>query len=130
DLVLVLNKADLAQVVGEGEAQALWPGAPLVHSSTLTAEGVAALEVAIVDLASAGEARAGEVLVSAARHQDALRRAAAQLHAAEATLASGIPLDFVSIDLRSALDALGEITGETASADLLDHIFSEFCIGK
>ena len=41
-----------------------------------------------------------------------------------------MPLDFVSIDLRAALDALGEITGETATADLLDRIFAEFCIGK
>jgi tRNA modification GTPase len=70
------------------------------------------------------------VLVSSARHQDALRRAAAQLAAAEETLESGIALDFVSIDLRTALETLGEVTGETADTDLLDRIFSEFCIGK
>ncbi len=48
----------------------------------------------------------------------------------QATLADGLPLDFVAIDLRAALEALGEITGETATADLLDRIFAEFCIGK
>jgi tRNA modification GTPase len=46
------------------------------------------------------------------------------------TLAAGLPLDFVAIDLRAALEALGEITGEMATADLLDRIFAEFCIGK
>ena len=44
--------------------------------------------------------------------------------------AISLPLDFVSIDLRAALAALGEITGETATDDLLDRIFAEFCIGK
>jgi len=59
-----------------------------------------------------------------------LRRAAEHLCASLAPLEQGLPLDFVSIDLRAAYDALGEITGETAGDDLLDKIFSEFCIGK
>jgi tRNA modification GTPase len=70
------------------------------------------------------------VLVSSARHKDALRRGLEHIQAAEVTLADGLPLDFVAIDLRAALEALGEITGETATADLLDRIFAEFCIGK
>ncbi|HKV83795.1 MAG TPA: tRNA uridine-5-carboxymethylaminomethyl(34) synthesis GTPase MnmE, partial [Ktedonobacterales bacterium] len=72
----------------------------------------------------------GDPLVSSVRHQAALRQAGEHLRAALATLGESIPLDFVSIDLRAALDALGEITGETATADLLDTIFAEFCIGK
>ena len=75
--------------------------------------------------------RRGEsVLVTSARHQEALRRVAEHLRAAISSLEQALPLDFVSIDLRAAYDALGEVTGETASEDLLDRIFSEFCIGK
>ncbi|MGH2515251.1 MAG: tRNA uridine-5-carboxymethylaminomethyl(34) synthesis GTPase MnmE, partial [Ktedonobacterales bacterium] len=85
---------------------------------------------AIAALVSSGAAQPADVLVASARHQDALRRADAHLAAAEAALASSLPLDFVSIDLRAALEALGEITGETATAGLLDGIFAEFCIGK
>jgi tRNA modification GTPase len=70
------------------------------------------------------------VLVSSARHKDALRRSLEHIQAAAVTLTDGLPLDFVAIDLRAALEALGEITGETATADLLDRIFAEFCIGK
>jgi tRNA modification GTPase len=70
------------------------------------------------------------VLVTNVRHQEALRRAAEHLQASVISLEQGLPLDFVSIDLRAAYDALGEVTGETASEDLLDKIFSEFCIGK
>lgn len=130
ELVLVLNKADLPQVVDEAQVRELWPGAALAHTCSLSSEGIAALEDAITHKVLRGETQAGEVLVSSTRHQDALRRAAAQLAAAEETLDGGLALDFVSIDLRTALETLGEVTGETADTDLLDRIFSEFCIGK
>ena len=129
-LLLTLNKADLTTVVQDGDARALWPDAPVVRTSTVTSDGIAALEEAIARLALGGQAVAGDVLVSSARHRDALRRAAEHLAAAAVTLADGLPLDFVSVDLRAGLEALGEITGETATADLLDRIFAEFCIGK
>jgi tRNA modification GTPase len=129
-LLLALNKADLPAALGEVEARALWPGAPLVHLSTLTREGVAPLEAAITRLALSGEAQMADPLVASARHADALRRAGESLAAAQQTLGQRDPLDFVAIDLRDALEALGEITGETATADLLDQIFAQFCIGK
>ena len=129
-LLLALNKADLAPALREEEARALWPGAPLVHLSTLTREGVAPLEESISRLALSGEAQMADPLVASARHADALRRAGESLAAARQTLAQRDPLDFVAIDLRDALEALGEITGETATADLLDQIFAQFCIGK
>jgi tRNA modification GTPase len=128
--ILVLNKADLPRQLSDETAQALWPGAPLVATSTITGNGLAALEGQIAALALGGTAQAGDVLVSSARHKDALRRGLEHIQAAEVTLADGLPLDFVAIDLRAALEALGEITGETATADLLDRIFAEFCIGK
>ena len=128
--ILVLNKADLPHQLSDESAQALWPDAPLVATSTVTGSGLASLEGQIAALALGGAAQAGDALVSSARHKDALRRGVEHLQAARATLADGLPLDFVAIDLRSALEALGEITGETATADLLDRIFAEFCIGK
>ncbi len=129
-VILVLNKADLTPILREAEAASIWPGAPLIHTSTLTRQGVAPLEEAIARLALGGQATTPDVLVSSARHRDALRRASEHLTNAATTLDDRLPLDFVSIDLRAALDALGEITGETATADLLDRIFAEFCIGK
>jgi tRNA modification GTPase len=128
--LLLLNKADLPREVADVKAQTLWPGAPLIATSTVSGEGLAALEREIGRLALGGEARAGDVLVSSARHKDALRRGLEHLQAASVTLQDALPLDFVAIDLRAALEALGEITGETATADLLDRIFAEFCIGK
>lgn len=63
-------------------------------------------------------------------HQTVLRLAADHLAAAQVSLEQRVPLDFVSIDLDAAYDALGEATSETAREDPLDRIFSEFCLGK
>jgi tRNA modification GTPase len=128
--IIILNKADLSRRLDDEEALALWPGASVIATSTITGEGLAPLEEQIAALALGGTAQAGDALVSSARHKDALRRGLEHTQAARATLADGLPLDFVAIDLRATLDALGEITGETATADLLDRIFAEFCIGK
>jgi tRNA modification GTPase len=130
-VIIVINKADCPQQLEIDEVRGMWPGAPCVATSTLTRVGLPKLEETIADLVLAGRTIEREsVLITSARHQEALRRAAQHLQASLATLEQGLPLDFVSIDLRTAYDALGEVTGETVSEDLLDKIFSEFCIGK
>jgi len=72
----------------------------------------------------------GTVFLTNTRHIDALTRAQAALANALATIDNGLPEDFIAIDIRTAYDAAGEITGETADGDLLDSIFSQFCLGK
>ncbi|GAC1691100.1 MAG: tRNA uridine-5-carboxymethylaminomethyl(34) synthesis GTPase MnmE [Ktedonobacteraceae bacterium] len=130
-ILLVLNKADRERRAAIDELQRMWPHAKFVATSTVTDTGLAQLEEAIIDLALTDKMAQGEsVLVTNIRHQEALRRALEHGYAALASLKQALPLDFISIDLRAAYDALGEITGETASDDLLDKIFSEFCIGK
>jgi tRNA modification GTPase len=129
-VIVVANKADLPLALRTGEAEDLWSGAPVVSVSCITHEGLVALAEAVARLALGGELHLADAVVSSARHQDALRRAGERLRAASQTLGDGLPLDFISIDLRAALTALGEITGETAADDLLDRIFAEFCIGK
>ncbi|GAC1649173.1 MAG: tRNA uridine-5-carboxymethylaminomethyl(34) synthesis GTPase MnmE [Ktedonobacteraceae bacterium] len=130
-VIVVINKADYPLAIEMDELQRLWPASPLVHTSTRTGTGLSMLEDALVELVLAGKTVSSEsVLVTSARHQEALQRAAEHLRASHLSLEQGLPLDFVSIDLRVAYEALGEITGETASDDLLDTIFREFCIGK
>jgi tRNA modification GTPase len=130
-VIVVVNKADCVQQLEQEALRRMWPAAPLVITSTLTGQGLPALEEAVADLVLAGKTlQSSSVLVTSVRHQEALRRAAEHLRVSYLPLQQGMPLDFVSIDLRAAYDTLGEITGETASDDLLDRIFSEFCIGK
>lgn len=130
-VLLVVNKADYPLVVKDEELQRLWPSSSIVHTSTRTDAGLPELEDALADLVLAGKTVSSDsVLVTSARHQEALQRVASHLQASQTSLEQDLPLDFVSIDLRAAFEALGEVTGETASEDLLDTIFSEFCIGK
>jgi tRNA modification GTPase len=130
-VLIVINKADQEQVLDLAEVHQLWPEINSVSTSTVTGQGLADLEEALANLILAGRASfSEEALVTNARHQSALRTAADHLRASVNALEQELPLDFVSIDLVAAHEALGEITGETASADLLERIFSEFCIGK
>jgi tRNA modification GTPase len=130
-MLIVVNKADRPQRLRPEEVQRLWPGVRQISTSMQTGQGLAELEEALVDLILGGQAVFGEeVLITSVRHQAALRAAAEHLDTAQHALDEGLPLDFVSIDLDAAYHTLGEVTGETASEDLLEHIFSEFCIGK
>ena len=99
--------------------------------SAATGWNLTALEDALAEMALSGHsADTEDTFVTHARHQEALKSAGAHLADAAASLAASLPADFASIDLRGALDALGEITGETAPEDMVHAIFSRFCIGK
>src|SRR5712691_1152995 len=115
-LIVIMNKADCLQRLEIDEVRNIWPGAPLVKTSTLTGSGLPELEQTIADLVLAGNTLHREsVLITSARHQEALRRATEHLRASLTTLEHHLPLDFLSIDLQAAYAALGEVTGETAS---------------
>lgn len=130
-LIVVVNKADCLQQLDLNEVRNIWSTAPLVVISTLTGAGLVQLEEAIAALFLASKTPPRESLfITSVRHQQALRCATEHLQASQATLEQNLPLDFVSIDLHAAYDSLGEIIGETVSEDLLDRIFSDFCIGK
>lgn len=130
-VIVVVNKCDLDTVVGEEHLRELVPGSSLVRTSALTGEGLHQLEEKITETVFAGRASASDaLLVSNPRHKDALARALDHLRAAIGGVVGGMPADFVTIDLTAAASALGEITGETVSEDLLETIFSKFCVGK
>jgi tRNA modification GTPase len=130
-VVVVANKVDLPRAITSEELEKLAPGAPVVTASTLLGEGLELLQQEILKLVFSGRvAPNDELLVSNPRHKEILGRVATHLEDALGSLRSGLPADCTTSDLRSAVDALGEITGETATEDLLDTIFSNFCIGK
>lgn len=125
--LLIVNKIDL----GEREKEIYVEGVPSVEVSALTGEGMDRLEEKIVEIVSGGEIKSPEsIIVSSARHEDALRRARDHLEDFKGSLEAGMPADLLSIDVRNSWEALGEITGSTVTEDLLDRIFSDFCIGK
>ena len=70
------------------------------------------------------------VLISNARHKNMLSKADEALSRALMTVESGMPEDFISMDLQDALSALGEITGDSVDDEIIDRIFTRFCLGK
>ena len=106
-------------------------GSPRQCVSALTGEGIAALETEVVQRFSLQAAHRGEWLATtAARSRDSLGRCVDCLHAAKAAAEQHLGDELISIELRAALDALGEICGAVHTDDILDRIFSRFCIGK
>ncbi len=102
-----------------------------VSTSALTGEGLAELENGMVNSVLGGRVVTSDApLVTNPRHKEALARAKKYLDSARTAVAENMPDDFVTIDLTASLNALGEITGETVTEELLDTIFSRFCIGK
>ena len=129
--ILVANKSDLPPAGSHDDLERLVPGARLVPTSALTGAGLDALRRAVLDAVFSGDVvQSDELLVSSPRHKEVLSRAASHLGDALASLDTGLPADCTASDVRLAVDALGEITGETATDDLLQTIFSHFCVGK
>ncbi|RPF47176.1 tRNA modification GTPase trmE [Thermodesulfitimonas autotrophica] len=131
--VVAVNKVDVAgrETITRAEIEALAGEVPVVYVSAVTGEGLTELGDAIAGKVFGGRVlRPDEVVVSRARHKEALRRFVAALRAARDGVAGGLPEDVVSLDLRRAVDALGEITGETVTEDVVERIFRDFCVGK
>ncbi len=128
--ILVRNKSDLALKL-ELPADRNGPTREMIEVSCVSGQGIEALKDAIKSLVWAGEIRAGmlEVAINS-RHQDALNRACAAAQLATDALRAHATLELVAMDLRQAANAVGEIVGKTTTEDLLDSIFSSFCIGK
>ena len=128
--VVLLNKVDR----GEHGAWATFLkdlSYPVVRISAKTGKGMDAFREALLRVFEQERALEHEdVVVTSERHRDALQRALEALEGAREGIAAGISDEFLAADIRSALSALGEIVGETTPQDLLNHIFSNFCIGK
>jgi tRNA modification GTPase len=124
--LVVVNKCDLAEI--EWNA-GMVGGIPAVRTSALTGEGIAALKETILALATGGAAAEPGMLTSL-RHHKAVMVALEALDAGTQASAEGIPHEMILIDLYRGLWALDSLTGQTTADDVLNLIFSTFCIGK
>jgi tRNA modification GTPase len=130
--LLVINKIDL---VAPGKRQQLQSQIPTLKSKIFTAaahhQGIEELETAIITAVETGSIQAANLDVAINQRQAAaLIQAKTALEQVQNTISQQLPLDFWTIDLRGAIQALGEITGEEVTESVLDRIFSRFCIGK
>jgi tRNA modification GTPase len=128
--IVVLNKLDLGDE-GQREYDREFAATAHIAGSVRWPATIAAVREEIARLGWGGGAiAANTALVANVRQLQSLVRARESLEHAAAALTSGVPLDIASNDMRAAVAAYGEITGETVTEDVLDGIFSRFCVGK
>ena len=125
--IIVVNKVDL----GLPKPLPISGDVSLVKTAAAQGKGIDALENAILEVVQAKNVTAANIdLAINQRQSAALTRAHRSLKQVKATIEAALPLDFWTIDLRDAIRALGEVTGEEMTESMLDEIFSRFCIGK
>ena len=129
--ILILNKMDLPVVTPPTVLLAHCPKKQVVETVIPEGKGLDKLKAAVSEELLGGELVIGESpIVTNARHQEALRRANEGLGYAIESLENGMPPDLIAVDLRISLDGFGDIVGKTTTEDILDRIFSQFCVGK
>lgn len=128
DLLVVLNKLDARERLSEKDVKKEFGVLPL-RISAKTGAGIDELKQKLLKYAEQDKT-AGELLITNERHVFALRRAAGEIGEAMEAMEQGIDMDCVTIDLNAAWASLGEITGKTVSEEIIDRIFTKFCLGK
>jgi tRNA modification GTPase len=131
-MIAVLNKADLPMRVTNEAVRRLLGEVPVVRVSALHQDGLEALVAAIARAIFGGteDSPDNEASIYRVRHYEAVRAAVTDVARAELALKDGEPLELVASDLAAASAALGVITGEITSEDVLDRVFADFCLGK
>ena len=127
--IVVVNKIDLVPTLPHLD---LPPGiSAVVETAAAIDLGIDRLEAAIIAIVTGGKLHAANIDIAINQRQAAaLIRAQTALNQVLTTIESQFPFDFWTIDLREAIRALGEVTGEEVTESVLDRIFSRFCIGK
>ena len=129
--IVLLNKTDLDQVIDIEKVKEYIDEENIITISALQHEGIEKIHDKIEDMVFTGSIKnSSDVVVTNSRHKDALYKAKQSIADAIMAIESYMPLDFIEVDFKNIWDYLGYINGDTVTEDLLDTIFSNFCIGK
>jgi len=130
--VIVLNKRDLPQMIMFEELKNRFPSDPIVSISALKKEGIEELKNTIYNMLihKGIKASSEHLIIANVRHKNLLVEIKENLERALKGLEEGTSYEFIAFEIRSALNSLGEMVGETTPEDVLNRIFEQFCIGK
>lgn len=130
-LLIIANKTDIGEKINYDELEKVCPSDKIIKTSVTRGAGLDELEDKIEQLVYTGlTSGEDDLFVTNVRHKQALENARTSMDKVIEAIEMDIPTDCLSIDLKIAWESLGEITGDTVGEDLLDEIFSRFCIGK
>lgn len=132
NIIAAINKTDLPQAWETKDIEQLFgQNVKFLRISAKSGSGLEDLKKAVVDLScSAEDINAGSVMITNMRHKLAIEKACKNIQTAKESIEHGMSAEFAAFDLREALDNLDEITGRKINDEVLDRIFSSFCIGK
>lgn len=129
--IVILNKTDLEASFELSEIKKYVDEENILKTSILNNSGLEELQDKIEGMVFREKiSSSSDIMVSNTRHKDAIYKAMNSIIDASNSLSENLPYDFIEVDIKDAWDSLGYINGDTASEDLLDNIFSNFCIGK
>lgn len=130
-VLVLVNKEDLGIAISLDEIEQRLPAAKIVKTSMTDGEGLEEIEDIIEELVYGGTVR-GEsaVLITNVRHKDLLEKSKSSIDDAITAAGMGEPLDIVEIDAKEAYELLGQIVGESVADDIIENVFSRFCLGK
>ncbi|MCF6515400.1 tRNA uridine-5-carboxymethylaminomethyl(34) synthesis GTPase MnmE [Lactobacillus sp. S2-2] len=130
--IIILNKTDLSTNLDEDELKQLTNNQNIIKTSAIESDGMDPLEKIIAKMFfdEGIDNSKNDVMVTNARHIGLLEQSYDALNDVISGIENGLPVDLVQIDMTRAWDLLGEITGESYNGELLDQLFSQFCLGK
>lgn len=129
--LVLINKRDLGEAISIEEISAKLPASQVIEASLLKGQGITEIEDAVEDLVYGGEIVQKEsMMVNNVRHIELLQQAVKSLTDALHMSERREALDFIEVDVKNAYERLGEIIGETVSDDIINEVFSRFCLGK
>ncbi|NLY70583.1 MAG: tRNA uridine-5-carboxymethylaminomethyl(34) synthesis GTPase MnmE [Clostridiales bacterium] len=130
-VIVLLNKSDLGQKVTEEQIKEILNHAIIIDAAVIHEKGIKELEDSILELVYGGQVSQEQSdLVTNIRHKDLLEKARNSINEAKQMALNSEPMDLIEIDIRQAWEYLGEIIGETVTGDIIDQVFSRFCLGK
>ena len=129
-VIVLLNKSDLDTRTTENDIKS-YIDCPVINISAKEQEGIDELEKKLEEMFLGGELSYNdEIMITRARQKDALRCAKESLELVKDGIAMAVPEDLLTIDLMNCYEELGKIIGESVEEDLVNEIFSKFCMGK
>lgn len=130
NVIVIINKHDLPMNADIEFIKKTFCNKPVLYISVRTNEGVSSIKEEITNFVYKGKVSVKDIYVTNIRHKKALNDAIESIENGITTIKNGYPIDMASIEIKDAYLKLGEITGKTVSEDIIDRIFTNFCIGK
>lgn len=128
--IIVINKMDLGDLIDKDILNANFNDSEYIFISALEHANIIELENKIFNFVGANELGRRQTVLSNVRHVEAVKNAKKYLKEALAALKNNMPIDLIAIDIKNSWHSLGEVTGDTVDEDIVERIFSKYCVGK